>query len=247
MGRLIETLALEAGHSIAAIVDPLAAEFKKDKQVFDSIDDFVKANLKIDAAIEFTHPDKAADNIKLLAKEKIPVVCGTTGWYSKLPEISDFVNAAGTSLFWAPNFSLGMNLFYRLAEYAAEIFDPFAEYDAGGFEIHHNKKADSPSGTAKAIAEKMLNKMKRKKKAVYETLNRPPAADELHFASMRAGFVPGTHTIVFDSAADSIEITHSLRNRNGLASGTIKAAEWLCSQKRTGVFTMDDMLVDILG
>ncbi|MDR0476152.1 MAG: 4-hydroxy-tetrahydrodipicolinate reductase [Treponema sp.] len=248
MGRLIETLALEAGHKVLAVVDPYLREEKtfNGTPVHKTLSGLSVLNEKIDVVIEFTHPDAAAENLMFLAKMKIPAVTGTTGWYGKLPEISAAVNGAGASLFYAPNFSLGMNLFYRLAEYAAELFDPFSEYDAAGFEAHHNKKADSPSGTAKALAEKILSKMKRKKKAVYEMLDRPPASDELHFASLRTGSVPGIHSILFDSAADTIELTHTLRNREGLAAGAIKAAEWLSAKKRTGVFTMDDMLCDIL-
>ncbi|MDR0312371.1 MAG: 4-hydroxy-tetrahydrodipicolinate reductase [Treponema sp.] len=247
MGKLLEERAIEKGHNVIAAIDPHIAQEKTVRRtiLYKSIN--ALADLRnLDLAIEVTHPDIAPGNLLFLAKEKIATVTGTTGWYSRLPEISTAFEKTETSLFWAPNFSLGMNLFYRLAEYAAEIFDPFGEYDAGGFESHHNKKADSPSGTAKTIAEKVLSKMTRKKKVVYEMLDRPPAPDELHFASLRVGSVQGLHSVIFDSSSDTIEITHTLRSREGLAAGALKAAEWLFAKKDSGVFTMDDMLADIL-
>jgi 4-hydroxy-tetrahydrodipicolinate reductase len=249
MGKLLEKMLLEKGHKVLAAVDPFAAE---EQTAFGTPVRKAAGDLAgfppgtIDAAIEFTRPDTAAANILTLAELKISVVTGTTGWYDKLPELSAAVEKAGASMFWAPNFSLGMNLFYRIAAYAAGLFDPFPEYDAGGFEIHHNKKADSPSGTAKILAQEVLAKMTRKTKAVYEMLDRPPQTDELHVASLRAGSAPGTHSLIFDSPADTIEITHTVRNREGLAAGAIRAAEWLVSRPRSGVFTMDQMLADVL-
>jgi 4-hydroxy-tetrahydrodipicolinate reductase len=255
MGKLLEERAMEKGHKVIAAVDPHIAQEKtaRGTVLHKSVNALADLKENLDLAIEVTRPDTAPENLLFLAKEKIPSVTGTTGWYSRLPEISAAFEKAGISLFWAPNFSLGMNLFYRLVEYAAEIFDPFSEYDAGGFESHHNKKADSPSGTAKIIAEKMLSKMTRKTKPVYEMLDRPPANDEFHFASLRVGSVQGIHSIIFDSVADTIELTHTLRSREGLAAGALKAAEWLHAKKESGnastmhgIFTMDDMLADIL-
>ena len=246
MGKLLEARALEKGHRISAIVDPYLDEGKSPfgNQISKSLSPDVRENL--DLAIEFTRPDTAADNLLFLATHKIPAVTGTTGWYDRMPELSAAVMKAGTSLFWAPNFSLGMNLFYRIAACAGELFDPFPEYDVGALEIHHNKKADSPSGTARAIAEIILEKMSRKQKVVYDKLDGPPAADELHFSSLRLGTVPGVHSISFDSQADTVELIHTLRNREGLVSGALRAAEWLHSRKQSGVFSMDDMLLDIL-
>ena len=248
MGKLIETMVLEKGDSVSAVIDPFVPESKTihGSLILKSIRDLSELKQKPDIAVEFTLPGTAADNLLYLAGEKIPAVTGTTGWYERLPELDAAVKKSGTSLFWAPNFSLGMNLFYRLAEYAAEIFDPFPEYDAGGMETHHNKKADSPSGTAKLIAEKVLAKMTRKNIAVYDRLDHPPAKEELHFASLRIGSVMGIHSLFFDSPAETIEITHTMRNREALAAGAIRAAQWLAAKKQAGVYTMDDMLIDIL-
>ena len=249
MGQLLEERLLDKGHVVTAVVDPAALAKKalpSGAEVFASLKDALAVLKDADAAIEFTLPGIAPENILFLAKEKIPVVCGTTGWYDKLPEIREAVESAGSSLLYSSNFSLGINLFYRIASHAAKLADPFKEYDVAGFETHHNNKADSPSGTAKTLVEKVLSQMSRKKKAVFEMLDRRPAEDELHYASMRVGSVPGTHSLVFDSAADTIEITHTARSREGFASGAILAAEWLCDRKLTGIFTIDDVLEEIL-
>lgn len=253
MGRLLEERLIGKGHEVLAAVDPFCADknLPSGGIVYASLENALSGapgkNLKdADAVIEFTRPDTAEKNILFLVKEKMPVVTGTTGWYKKLPEITRAVNDAGSSLLWSSNFSLGVNLFYRVAEYTAKLMNPFAEYDVAGCETHHNKKADSPSGTAKILVEKVLAKMTRKKKAVYEMLDRPPEADELHYASVRVGSMPGIHSLIFDSPADTIEITHTARSREGLAAGAILAAEWLTAKKRAGVFTVDDALSDLL-
>jgi 4-hydroxy-tetrahydrodipicolinate reductase len=258
MGRLIEAQALQRGHRVTAIVDPFVraeAAVPSGAPVYRTIGDAVVLG-KADAAIEFTRPDTAPANMLALIEGRIPVVTGTTGWLDRLEEIRRAVEAAGTSLLWASNFSLGVNLFYRIAAFAARLADPFPEYDVGGWEAHHNKKADSPSGTARTLVEGVLAHMSRKTAPVWETPDGPLKAEELHYPSLRVGSVPGVHTLIFDSPADTIEITHSARNREGFAAGAIRAAEWLtrCSgpgkdagEKRQGVFTMDDVLAEILN
>jgi 4-hydroxy-tetrahydrodipicolinate reductase len=255
MGRLLEAKLGERGHNVLAAVDPCftgnnAPAFPPTvlyPTLKDALNGKQGKSLKdADAVIEFSLPAVAPVNILFLINEKIPVVTGTTGWYDKLPEISKAVNSAGSSLLWSSNFSLGVNLFYRIACYAAKLMDPFKEYDVAGFETHHNNKADSPSGTAKTLVDLVLGRMTRKKTAVYQTLERRPDADELHFTSLRVGSVPGTHSLIFDSNADAIEITHTARNREGFAAGAVLAAEWLTAEKRNGIFTMDDVLKELL-
>jgi 4-hydroxy-tetrahydrodipicolinate reductase len=248
MGKILEAKARERGHSVTAAVDP-AVKAAADFPVYPSLEEALRAGQGFkDAgmAIEFTRPDTAPANLLFLARQKIPVVTGTTGWYGRLPEIGAAVEKAGAALLWASNFSLGVNLFYRIAAYAARLADPFPEYDVGGYESHHNRKVDSPSGTTKTLVEQVLAQMKRKTKAVYDKLDRPPAGDEIHYASLRLGAVPGVHSLFFDSPADTIEITHTARSREGLAVGALVAAEWLGAQKRSGVFTIDQVLADIL-
>jgi len=244
MGKMIEQIALAQGHSITAIVDPLAHNAPPGIPLSK---DIAQAALDTaDAAIEFTQPATAVENTIALAKRKIPTVVGTTGWHERMGEVTKAVEDAGSSLLWASNFSIGVNIFYRIAWYASELANNFPEYDIGGFEIHHNKKFDSPSGTAKILAEGVLSRIDRKKKIVWETMNRKPEEDELHFPSLRIGNVPGQHSLFFDSTADTIEITHTARSREGFASGAVRAAQWLAAEKRRGVFTIDEMLKDIL-
>ncbi len=253
MGKRIEEIALESGHEIAAIIDPAGSPERKSLSGT-PIETFLTHSTMLsraDVAIEFSQPQTAADNIKELSHRQIPVVVGTTNWYDKLDDIRMVIKLNGSSLLYAPNFSLGVNIFYRIAAYAAKLMDSFPEYDAGGFEVHHNEKMDSPSGTAKVLAEKVVSQMKRKTTPVWQTLDRKPAPHEFHFPSLRVGAVPGTHTIIFDSQSDSIEITHTARNRDGLALGAVRGAEWLISEtplgeKRRGVFTIDDFLDDFL-
>ena len=251
MGRLLGEKLIERGHEVLAVVDPSCKSAMPVAGIYASLDDALKGEPgkslhDTDVVIEFTLPTIAPENLLFLAREKIPALSGTTGWHERLSEVEKAVNAAGSSLLWSSNFSLGVNLFYRIASYAAKLADPFKEYDVAGFETHHNNKADSPSGTAKTLVERVLSQMTRKKTAVYQTLERKPQTDELHYTSLRLGSVPGTHSLFFDSQADTIEITHTARNREGFAVGAVLAAQWLISEKRIGVFTMDDVLRDLL-
>ncbi|MDR3020607.1 MAG: 4-hydroxy-tetrahydrodipicolinate reductase, partial [Treponema sp.] len=171
MGKMVEQIALSAGHEITAIVDPVVSG----TSIYKSI---AEAKLDgTDAAIEFSQPSAAAVNLIALAQEKIPTVTGTTAWHENMEQVKEAVEKSGSSLLWANNFSIGVNLFYRIAWKAAELFNNFDEYDVGGFEAHHNKKLDSPSGTAKTLAEGALSRIERKKKIVWETIDRKPNAD----------------------------------------------------------------------
>jgi 4-hydroxy-tetrahydrodipicolinate reductase len=252
MGRLIEQRAVEKNIAVAAVIDP-AVEKKAsafNTGIFKSLSDFEKENVSANLArdyiaIDFTHPLAVMRNIQNFSEKRIPLVVGTTGWYDKLDDVVKMIAHNKSSLLWASNFSIGVNLFYRMTAYCAALIDPYSEYDAAGYEAHHNQKADSPSGTAKTIAEIVLKNMKRKTTVSFDKLDRQPEKNELHFASLRLGSIPGTHALVFDSPADSIEIKHTVRNREGLVSGAITAAEWLCktaSAGKSGVFTFDDVL-----
>ena len=245
MGKIIEQIARTRGHTVAAIIDPVALDIPAGVTSAKTI---AEANLEmVDAAIEFTQPACAAENIIALAKKGVPAVTGTTGWLDRMDEVRRIVEEANSALLWSSNFSVGVNLFFRIAWYAAELANKFADYDIGGFEAHHNKKLDSPSGTAKTLAEGVLSRIDRKNKIVYETIDRKPEADEFHFPSLRMGCVPGTHSLFFDSPADTIEITHTARSREGFASGAVLAAEWLCAKKRCGIFTIDEMFKEFFS
>ncbi|MDR2793328.1 MAG: 4-hydroxy-tetrahydrodipicolinate reductase [Treponema sp.] len=247
MGKQIEETAIMRGHEIAAVIDPYVKESRslmgtEIEASFETTKNLAKA----DAAIEFTQPDTGIDNIRDLSRRRIPAVIGTTGWYDRLEDVKRIIKTDGSRLLYAPNFSLGVNIFYRIVSCAAALMDSFPEYDAGGYEIHHNEKKESPSGTAKILVEKILAAMKRKKTPVWDTLDhRAPLPEELHFSSLRIGAVPGIHVAAFDSSADTIEIKHTARNRGGFALGAVRCAEWLIGKECGGVFTIDDFLEHI--
>ncbi|MDR2767247.1 MAG: 4-hydroxy-tetrahydrodipicolinate reductase [Treponema sp.] len=234
MGKMVEEAALGRGHDIVTILDPVS---KKDEKYEPE---------KADVLIEFTRPDTAPDNIRSAAAAGKKIVSGSTGWYERLDEVTRAVRSAGASLLYSSNFSLGVNLFYRIAARAARLIDPFPEYDVAGFEVHHRKKADSPSGTAKTLAALLLSSMTRKKKVCYKEVQEKLGGEVIHFASLRAGAVPGVHSLLFDSAADTIELRHTARSREGFALGAVIAAEWLAAKKENGVYTMDDVLEGLL-
>jgi 4-hydroxy-tetrahydrodipicolinate reductase len=247
MGRLIEKTALVRGHAVVAVIDPFTGGTAASGCVIGKTIAEIKGGAdsgSVHAAIEFSSPASAVGNIKALLAAGIPVVTGTTGWYDRLAEVEAAVKVADGSLVWSSNYSIGVRLFLKIAAFAAKTADPYEEYDIAGYESHHNRKADSPSGTAKILVEKVLAAQTRKTKAVYDKLDRPPAQDEFHFASLRTGSDPGTHMLFFDSDADTITITHRARNREGFASGAVRAAEWLAGSghPRRGIFTLDDMV-----
>ncbi|MDR0526291.1 MAG: 4-hydroxy-tetrahydrodipicolinate reductase [Spirochaetaceae bacterium] len=248
MGRLIEEMAAARGLKVAAVVDPLFDGVSKSgAAVYKTLFDLPQGGVNFQPAvvIDFTRPDAAFENIKAAAERGFPAVVGTTGWYEKAGEAESFVKNHNGALLYAPNFALGVQLFYKILAEASMLINKFDDYDVAGFEAHHNKKADSPSGTAKSMAELILKNFKRKKRAVYDKLDRPPLPEELHIASVRLGAVPGTHAVVFDSISDSIEIRHTTRNREGLAGGALFAAAWLGERFNAGargIFTLEDVL-----
>lgn len=218
MGKLIKEKALSLGHTVEAIVDSKTAlsSLLLKKQISES-----------DVCIDFSHPSCVVENIKWLAAMKKNIVVGTTGWTDKVGEVRKVVEASNIGLFYSPNFAFGVSLFLAIVEHAAALVAPHREYDVSGIEIHHKKKVDSPSGTAKTLAE-VVNQH-------YLDLTNP-----MTFSSVRVGEVPGTYSILFDSKDDTITLTHTARNRDGYATGAIRAAEWLCGKQ--GWFSMDDLL-----
>ena len=232
MGKEVARIAKERGHEIVAIVDPKAAEATA--KVIDA-----KALEKAEACIDFSSLNGVMENIEKTAALKKNMVVGTTGWYEHVGEARKIVGKRGIGFVYASNFSVGVNAFYRIVAEAAKAMNGLKEYDVFGYELHHNRKQDSPSGTAKSLAKIIVNNFSRKKK-----LDRKIEADELHFASIRGGSVPGTHVIGFDSAADSIELKHEARSRAGFALGAVLAAEWIKGKK--GFFEVNDFMNDLL-
>lgn len=238
MGREVEQAARKRGHAIVARIDPIA-----DLGIASEISSQTIGSA--DVCVEFTHPEAAASNIERVVGLRKPLVVGTTGWYQHLPAIEKRVLQEKTGLVYAPNFSLGVNLFYRVAAAAARLFHRFEEYDVCGAETHHRLKVDSPSGTARKLSEIVLEHFPRKKRVVVDSLNRAIEPEEFHLVSLRSGHFPGTHSLAFDSAADTVELTHTARSRAGFASGALLAAEWIVG--RQGVYTFEQVLEDLLG
>jgi len=249
MGHLIAQAAESRGHDVVCTVDLFAKDATCVTGDAHTMVEAIKAS-GADGVIEFSHPASVMPNIAAIVPTGIPLVVGTTGWKDRLPEVEELVRLNKSSLLHASNFSIGVNLFYKMVSEAARLMAAFEEYDVALFEAHHNQKADSPSGTALDLAKRVLENMPRKTKLVVDPFDRKPESDELHLASVRLGAVPGTHTVWFDSAADTIELKHTARNREGFAMGAVRAMEWLVApgpdgRQKTGVFTVDDVYVGV--
>jgi 4-hydroxy-tetrahydrodipicolinate reductase len=232
MGKMIEEKAKLMPMEIVAKIDPLQADCARE---------ITAETLNgAEVCIEFTHPSAVIDNIVKVCSLGRNLVVGTTGWHDKLDEVKAMVEKSGIGMIYGSNLSIGMNLFYEIVEKAAQEFAKYDEYDAFGLELHHRQKADSPSGTAKELGNILLSGFESKTKLLYEKPEGKIQPEELHFASVRAGFIPGTHTIGFDSEADTIELTHRARNRTGFALGALKAALWIAGKQ--GFYTFRDFI-----
>lgn len=220
MGRLIEALAPEYG---------LSVNLRLDSKNNVSSRALTKEQLAgADAAIEFSTPQAAPENIGRLVRVGIPTICGTTGWYDRLPSVRALVEEAGGALVWGANFSVGVCLFSQIVSEAARLLATQGEYGAWAWEIHHAAKKDAPSGTLLALIAKM-------KEAGY---GRP-----IDTGSNRAGLQPGTHEIGFDSPSDTITLRHVARNREGFARGALRAAAWVAGKK--GVFEFREIIGEL--
>lgn len=228
MGKEIERMAQSRGHSISDLFD-IDKPFSVDSK------------LSADVIIDFTLPDAVLDNLKTAAYFGIPIVEGTTGWLDKMEEAGRIDNL---TMIFSPNFSLGVYLFNRIVRQAARLIGEVGGYDCYLHEWHHTGKVDSPSGTAKKLAEILLEELPQKEKALFETCQNRIDPKTLHVTSSRVGRIPGTHEIGFDSDADMITLRHTAHGRLGFAGGAVRAAEWIVGKK--GLFTMDDFMQSLL-
>lgn len=224
-------------------VEKLVKETSKDQIV--SISRRKKLDIegikKADVVLDFTNAEVLLPNLKKIASLKKNIVIGTTGWYVKLKEVENIVRKNKIGVVYGQNFSVGANIFFKISALASKLFSKSkAGYDVYGLEIHHREKKDSPSGTAKKLAEVVMNNFSGKNIFQNSPLNRKIKSGELHFASIRGGFNPGFHELVFDSLADEIKISHSARGRRGFAQGAIAAAYFIKGKK--GFYTFDDVL-----
>jgi 4-hydroxy-tetrahydrodipicolinate reductase len=225
MGKEIEAIALQRGHSIVLKVGSSNANST-------TADDLKKA----DVAIEFSTPHTVLSNIERCFSAQVPIVVGTTGWYDHFEAVKEKCVESKGTLFYASNFSLGVNIFFKVNSYLASIMNKHTDYEISMEEIHHIHKLDKPSGTAITLAKQIIEKVDRKKNWSIEKQD----PETLFIKDVREGEVPGTHIIRYTSAIDDIEIMHKAHNRKGFALGAVLAAEFSFNKK--GIFTMDDLL-----
>ncbi len=220
MGKIIDEISQSRGHVVVARL--------KETPTKESLNN-------ADVAIEFSNPEAAFENIKICLENKIPVICGTTGWLDKKPEIEEIAVEQNSAFLYGSNFSLGVNLFFALNEKLAKLMSNVKEYTCQLEEIHHIHKKDAPSGTAISIAEGIIENSKYEAWKLDETKD-----NELGIFAIREDEVPGTHSVFYRSEVDEIEIKHTAFNRNGFALGAVIAAEWIVGKR--GVFSMKDVL-----
>ena len=221
MGKIIDEIATQRNHEIVARLNESPTS----------------ENLNnADVVIEFSNPEVAFNNIKTCLENKIPVICGTTGWLDQKPEIEKIAAENNTAFLYGSNFSLGVNLFFALNEKLADLMKNFPEYNVQLEEIHHTHKKDAPSGTAISLAEGIIKNDQRFEGWKLEETKEK----ELGIFAIREDEVPGTHSVFYKSSVDEIEIKHTAYSRNGFALGAVIAAEWI--QGKTGNFSMKDVL-----
>jgi 4-hydroxy-tetrahydrodipicolinate reductase len=226
MGKVIEEKAIARGHEIVLRVTK------------DSDPSWKNAMKNADVAIEFTQPEAAVENIYTCFEQNIPVITGTTGWFHRLHEVSDRCIDMNQALFYASNFSIGVNIFFQLNRQLARLMATHSAYQVGMEELHHTRKKDAPSGTAITLAEGIIAEHPAYKSWRKSEEPIVPLSFPIH--SIRQDDIPGTHSIEYRSEIDSINITHTAFNRDGFALGAVVAAEFLHGKK--GVYTMSDLL-----
>ncbi len=227
MSKAIQFMATQKGHRIASIV-------RKDMPL---------ENISGTLVYEVALPGGFMDRMQRLCAMKKDIVIVTTGWYNRLDELHNLVLSSGNRVLWSSNFSLGVQLFFKIVEQAAKWMNAFEDYDIWATELHHRYKQDAPSGTAKTLGEILLKHLDRKTALITEALHRKINDNEIHFSSTRGGTNNFAHTICFDGPSDSIRLSHSAQNRDGYASGALLAGEWLHRQV-PGFYGMEDYMRD---
>jgi 4-hydroxy-tetrahydrodipicolinate reductase len=221
MGQLVEGQALAGGHEIGLVVTSRDARR--------SAEDLAEVLRGHDAAIDFSVATAVLRNVEACARAKVPLVEGTTGWSQESEDVSRLVESNGGALVYGANFSVGVNVFYRVVARAAELFAAVEGYEPFIEEAHHSRKRDAPSGTALKLKEILAARL---------------PGETISVTSTRAGHIPGTHRVGFDSAADQITLTHTARTREGFAAGALLAARWV--QGRRGVYEFSEVMDEIL-
>lgn len=226
MGHEIEKILILRHHTVVLIIDK------------DNADELTPEKMRgVDVAIEFSAPSVAYDNIVKTLRCGVPVVCGTTAWADRMESVCGLCEELNGAFFYASNYSVGVNLMFKINSILARLMEPFPQYDVTVDEIHHTQKVDAPSGTALTLAQGILDGVTRKERWV---LGDSIVPTELNVGALRRGIVPGTHNVVWDSAVDEITISHRAKSRAGFAEGAVLAAEFIVGKK--GCFGMDDLL-----
>jgi 4-hydroxy-tetrahydrodipicolinate reductase len=220
MGRLIKTLAENKHHEVAVVIDESNANL--------SVETFADKLKGIDAAIDFSTAEAVKKNVEACCLAQVPLVEGTTGWNAEMENIKNLVEEKNAAFVFGANFSIGVNLFYKITNYASELFAVFEDYEAFIEEQHHSRKKDAPSGTALKLKEIVAKNIEK----------------DFSVSATRAGNIPGTHRVGFDGTADQILLEHFARSREGFASGAITAAEWIVGRK--GFYEFTDVMDEIL-
>ena len=198
-----------------------------------------------EVAIDFTEPLEFIKNIKILTSKQVNTVCGTTGWFNSISQVQELVLKSNIGLIYSPNFSIGVNIFWKIIKSASAIINQFEDYDVIGHEIHHKNKKDSPSGTLLTTAQIVIDNIKRKNKIVTDSINKPIHPELLHLKSSRCGTSTGIHKIIFDSVDDYIKISHHAKNRRAYAHGAIKCAQWI--KNKRGFYNIDSFINEIIN
>ncbi len=239
MGRQLHEAAISNGHEVVSVIDPHVVDPKVTHRTLTA-----QALADADVAIEFSAAEGIEERMNLYCDTSTPAVIATTGWYDKLDALKELDSRSGCAIIWSGNFSIGVQLFFSIVRKAASLMNSFPEYDALVQEWFHAAKADSPSGTAVMLGKILTQQLDAKDKLETARLDRRREKQEIHISSVRGGYSPGVHTVLFDSPVDTIELTHTARNREGFVSGALKAAAWITA-KNHGFYCIDDMLNDV--
>lgn len=227
MGREVEQLASPLGMTVTEIFDLTRPVTAAGGDTFD-------------VAIDFSWPEAVLENVRAVTALGRPIVIGTTGWHGRMLEVARLVESGQTGCVWGSNFNIGTHLFLRVVRRAAELIDPHAAFDIAVHEWHHQRKKDSPSGTALSTAGNILAALPRKTHVASETQHEQIDPSALHVTSTRVGEVIGRHQVTIDSPYESIEITHTAKNRKGFAQGALLAAAWI--EHRKGFYDVGDVI-----
>ena len=242
MGKELYSVLEERGHKVVGVIDP----FSSDKRVT-SKNIEKEAFSNADVVIDFSSPENAVENIKKYMDFSIPAIIGTTGWLDSLDCVKAYGEGKDLRIMYSGNYSIGVALFLKLCRKAGELYGKVAGYDASIYEIHHTEKKDSPSGTALMVASALMETMEGKKKILLGNSEGKIEKDSLQISSMRVGKTPGVHSVIIDSDADTITLTHTARSRAGFALGAVMAAEWIKDTTKRGILTLDDYLNETFG